>query len=272
MAVTSKAASLRRAVASETTPIMLIVFFLLFASLPRADRCCVLAGNAMRKLGIGDGAVWAYNCATEINDRSFEGWMNMTILLAQKGELRSASTASVRAIAVCPPDIEIFSRLVTIKEASQPDSTDLQIYRRALALKSEDADGWFKIGSELEDCGERKGAELAYKRSLKLAPLNAQAWFGLGNAVFDLSAELEAYENAIKLDPHYFEAWYALGRALVGTDNDSAEQALNRSLMIQPGYAPAWHELANVRRLKGDLEGAGKAQKKAQENGWVQQP
>jgi Flp pilus assembly protein TadD len=92
--------------------------------------------------------------------------------------------------------------------------------------------------------GSRPGDALPHiRRAVELRTDDANAWFNLSNAqtaLGDLPAAVHAFERALSLDRDRFEACNNLGIVLVlSGDQAAAEAAWRRSLAIKPDFPDA---------------------------------
>jgi len=87
--------------------------------------------------------------------------------------------------------------------------------------------------------GSRPGDALPHiRRAVELRTDDANAWFNLSNAqtaLGDLPAAVHAFERALSLDRDRFKACNNLGIVL-GGDQAAAEAAWRRSLAIRPDF------------------------------------
>lgn len=268
--VQSKSSAFSR---SEKVAVGLIASFVILYLLPKPDQCYVIVANALNSIGLSSPAERLYNRATEINIYCGEAWVNLCFLQAARGNRIGAENSCNAAMEAQPKDIETFCRLVMLRESLQANlGKSLLAYKQALHADPQDAQAWFKIGTQLGLSGDLKGSELAFRRVTKLNPESAEAWLSLGNATFNPNEAIASYRKALSLKPDLSEAWFALGKTLTGMDNAYAERALLQAIALTPGYADAWHELGCVRRCLGKNSESAEAFEQAQQLGWTQAP
>jgi protein O-mannosyl-transferase len=143
------------------------------------------------------------------------------------------------------------------------------VWRRALAVTSDNWQAWAGLGDALSEAGRPAEAVEALSRSLGIRPGNAVAWNGLGVALGQLGRVADAvprFQQAVQLDPAYADAWYNLGTAL-GTlgQPEQAVQALEKAVALQPGSARFWANLAIARAAQGDGAGAADALRRVEQ-------
>jgi lipoprotein NlpI len=130
-------------------------------------------------------------------------------------------------------------------------------FRRALALRPDDADTRYNLGLALLEGGDLAGAEAELRRALALRPGDAEAWHGLGQAAFnrrDYAAAIAAFDRALALDAGLVDTVYAraLARRRSG-DFDGAFADYDRAVALAPDYWRAYNGRATTRNAHGDF-------------------
>ncbi len=137
------------------------------------------------------------------------------------------------------------------------------VWRRALAVTTDNWQAWAGLGDALSESGRPAEAVEALSRSLAIRPGNAVAWNGLGVALGQLGRVADAvprFQQAVQLDPGYADAWYNLGTALGNLGQPVlAVQALEKAVALQPASARFWANLAIARSAAGDGAAAADA-------------
>jgi len=137
------------------------------------------------------------------------------------------------------------------------------LWRRALAVTSDNWQAWAGLGDALSGAGRPAEAVDALTRSLRIRPGNATAWNALGVALGQLGRSSDAvppFQQALRLDPGYADAWYNLGTAYGSLgDHGDAVPALERAVALQPRNPTYWANLAVARAASGDGPGAAEA-------------
>ncbi len=161
--------------------------------------------------------------------------------------LEGAISSLVSSVATAP-----FMTTASTPDTLPPDGTTPS--GRSAALRAEAA-GLLKAGKFNE-------AIAKYTEALRLDPNDAEARTGLGVAYYHLpsSPQLAAQhlETAVALAPGKVEAWAFLGASRYvaidstdGTDYSSAQQACNRAVELDPGFALAHGFLAKIHLASG---------------------
>ena len=105
-----------------------------------------------------------------------------------------------------------------------------------------------------------------FRQALQASPGNAQVHAELGYQQFRLGQYREAidsYRTAVALRPDNVDYWSIYGALLLSVgDNDAAEQAMQRSLAIEPNES-SLSNLGTLRYQKGDYAGAAEMYRRA---------
>jgi TolB-like protein/Tfp pilus assembly protein PilF len=104
------------------------------------------------------------------------------------------------------------------------------------------------------------GAEAEYRRAVALAPKDGEPKFHLGSqlaAVGDAQAAIALTREALATDPLRADWYQQLGDYLVGAGRlDEAEQAIRRSLELQPASFGNYAALTHIAIVRGNAQGA----------------
>lgn len=169
----------------------------------------------------------------------------------------------------------------------------LKHYLIAIKLKPNYAEAYYNLGNVYFVQGEYEQAIGAYKKAVQLRPNFADAYNGLGNALIDAKRYVEAAENyktAMTINPSHSEAVYNLcvanlysakysqaissckkafeltknPRAVNNLGNayfrqgklDDALLSYEKALNLKPDLAEAHFNVAAIKILQGDRQGA----------------
>ena len=99
-----------------------------------------------------------------------------------------------------------------------------------------------------------------FKRAHELEPNDARniSYLAVGLAnTGQLQAAVDLFRKAVATDPLHAGFYVSLGNALLGQRQlDAAEQAIRKTLVLQPGYPVAYTLLAEIGILRGDAAAA----------------
>ena len=117
-----------------------------------------------------------------------------------------------------------------------------------------DADGWYKLGCELEPSAPQRACE-AYCRAIELDARHADAHINLGRMLHharQVQAAEKHYRWALEARPKDAIAWFNLGIALEDLGRtDEAMQAYRDAISADPGCADAYFNLAHLYEQEG---------------------
>lgn len=144
-----------------------------------------------------------------------------------------------------------------------------EVYRRALEkpLPGSQASVNSKLGQALLHLGEDEEAAQALMKSAQLAPTESTA-LALAGGVYakarDNEKALPVLKEALKRNPIELVALQNMAVVLFNTGNFKAgEQAMRQFLSLEPGYAPGWRKLGQMRQHLKDIPGSRRAFQRA---------
>jgi serine/threonine-protein kinase len=217
--------------------------------------------------GVLEETVRCYSMAVALRPHYVEAWSGYTKVLGKQGQFDEAVIAARRAVELEPNN----SYAQMALDGALTNKGDLegarQARRRALELLGEqirvdpqDDNAWLSWGYIKERLGDRAGAMEAYREAARVSPRNAWARHNVGGLLREDGQPGEGapwLEEASRLAPHsaYILNALALARAQAG-DLPGAETAYRRAIDLQPYYLPAYGNLADVLRQRGDHGGS----------------
>lgn len=143
---------------------------------------------------------------------------------------------------------------------------------RSLSLDSTNYRPWYNRANAQYRLGRPGTALPDYIRAIDLRPDRADLYINRGNTYMLLSAPLEAYADytfALRLEPDSFLADFNLARSLFALDSlEASAEVLLKCIAKDPGYAPAFYQLAVVREAAGHGDEACSLVKRALELGY----
>ncbi|MDA8760805.1 tetratricopeptide repeat protein, partial [Amylibacter sp.] len=138
---------------------------------------------------------------------------------------------------------------------------------KALAIKPDYAEAYYKIGNAFKDQHKLKEAIKAYKKALSIKPDYANAYNNMGNVFKEqnkLEEAIKAYKMALSIQPDYANAYNNMGTALQEQNKlEEAIEAYNKALAIKPDHADTYYNIGNVFKEQNKLEEAIRAYNKA---------
>lgn len=187
---------------------------------------------------------------------------------------RSPVSAEALAAGLSDPKDKIldFNTLLDGVDAGKRGELDLE--RKLLTQVQESNPGMylipFLLGEAELKASDWKAAQEALERSLKLNPSFDQAMTALARAFHQQGKDEEALqwvEKAIQSNPKNLRAWYQKGWISVRANPDSAMEAFEKALEIQPGFAMAHRDLGIILLQKGRYNEAATHLKQAADLG-----
>jgi tetratricopeptide (TPR) repeat protein len=185
----------------------------------------------------------------------------VAIAAASEAEPLKATILARRMIRSHHKDAKWAHNLVGLIRFNTGDTTAaIAEYRAALALDPAFLPARTNLGNALEATGDLAAAKAEYAEAKRLEPKNIYATEGFaeialaeGDADAAVKLYLEAAEAA-PVDPRYPTK---AGRILLAQGkSDEGVAQLSRALELDPGYLPAFAELAAMHLVKGDHKAA----------------
>jgi TonB family protein len=140
---------------------------------------------------------------------------------------------------ITPPDTASAIRLYN----ENNHQAAIEILRRAVKQRKEDAQAWLHLGIASSRAGKSKDARKAFEQTIKLKPNLPQAYIGMAYVLLEevKLPEAERYAlRAVAVDSSNAEAHYAL--ALIALRRNDAAKALTEAeatLKLSPNFAGA---------------------------------
>ncbi|MCB2108614.1 MAG: tetratricopeptide repeat protein, partial [Rhodobacteraceae bacterium] len=214
-----------------------------------------------------DSAGQHFSAAAELAPERPEGWHNLGLVMARKGEADTAIVNLKRAMEIAPRD-PVMSRnfAMILKSAGRiEESTDA--FRRALGLNKEDAELWESAGVVLLQQRQFKEAADVLAHASKLAPASPAVRSNLGLALNAIGKADEAQahlEEALRLAPNFAEAYLNLGTLRQAQhDVEGAIQNYQRALAAGARKEQVFFDLSTAYGLNQDFDASLKYLDKA---------
>jgi putative glycosyltransferase (TIGR04372 family) len=177
--------------------------------------------------------------------------------LLAEGRLPEAQAMLLQAVAADPTDAERYPDLADVSEALGQPALALACYRRALALRPDDARLCYRLGLLLSTRDDSGAAERRLRRALALAQPFAEALVALGVVFQKAGRQREAisvFRDAIMRAPDYTPGFIAMGVALREAGAPSAQVAAVERVAAErePGRAAIVLPVVQIYRDLGD--------------------
>jgi tetratricopeptide (TPR) repeat protein len=211
------------------------------------DKAVAMQGNTaefhsnraavLKALGRAEEAFSSLETAVSLDPSYAAAWRNLAIvseLLARPGRAEFSWRRLVE-VDPSPPSLRGFARWLAKRNRNEEAAT---MFRRVLAVNSEDADAWSDLGIVLRELELFEESERCHREAIRLAPERATLHLNLGVlfARQERTAEaLAAFEKALALDSADADARHNLGAILAAQMRD--EEAIphfRQALELRP--------------------------------------
>lgn len=176
--------------------------------------------------------------------------------LLEQGDPDGASLPLHGALALAPAHPEVLRMLAVGRILQGRHAEAIDLLRRALAGRPQDALLHNNLGSALRAHGELRAAIAAFHSACELAPGLAAVWFNLGKTqkqlgrIDDAQASLE---RALALAPGHVAARVVLADNLKALGRiDESIAAYREALRLRRRSSAAWWGLANLKTVRFD--------------------
>jgi arylsulfatase A-like enzyme/Flp pilus assembly protein TadD len=167
------------------------------------------------------------------------------------GDARRVRDAVGRGLKVAPDDPRLIEREGDVARRMGEAGAAVAAYQRVAALSPRDALIRVKLGELLRDVGRSDESIRVLREAVQLDPAVASYWNSLGMVLGghgDLAGAEQAFREASSRDAANAQYAYNLGLALARQNKrDEARAAFTRALAIDPRFAPARQQLADLR-------------------------
>ena len=186
---------------------------------PQEIKYYITLGRALEQLGDRNRANLAYYQGFSVQPQKVSA-KNHYLLgdkLLQQNEGQLAIACYRRAISIKPEAIEAYWRLGEIAAAKGEPKTALAYYQKALKQAPNRVQNYILVAKILTRQGNWQAAMAYYQKAIALQPNNAEMYAGLG----EVQINLQRYEDAVKTlqqaighNPQSWRTYHLLGDAL----------------------------------------------------------
>jgi protein O-GlcNAc transferase len=223
-------------------------------------------GNAQRQAGQFDAATQSFRRTTELRRGHVGAYNNLALMLKAIGDVESAATVLIEAVAHAPKSAELRFNLGNTLHAAGRVPAAEAAYMKAIELAPRHAEAHANLGVMLAESGHKAKAEAAFRSAIALNPNLTSAYVGLADLVDDGTMDAVAHRRAVlALKPDLPAIRSSLLMCLQYTDGVSRAELLAEhkayGALVARTDAPvfnAQHDFTAQRRLKvgivsGDL-------------------
>jgi tetratricopeptide (TPR) repeat protein len=173
------------------------------------------------------------------------------------GDLDKAKNCLDEALSLDPSALPAIAELAQLAIASRRYADAAEYFGKLTELQPGNANHWFNLGMVEERLGRFDSALRALGTALEKSPQKpADIHARMGGLLAMTGREEEAekaYWQAIELDPELADAHFGLGMMTVAEGRiDDAIGMFRRALERRPGFAPAWQQILEAKRIESD--------------------
>lgn len=215
-------------------------------------------GNAQRQAGQFDAATESFRRTTELQRGHVGAYNNLALMLKAIGDVESAATVLIEAVAHAPKSAELRFNLGNTLHAAGRIAAAEGAYMKAIELAPRHAEAHANLGVMLAESGHKPKAEASFRTAISLNPNLTSAYVGLADladdgtmdavahrrAVLAMKPDLPAIRSSLLMCLHYVDG--------VSRDDMLAEHKTYGSLVARKD-APVFsakHDFTPQRRLK----------------------
>jgi serine/threonine-protein kinase len=214
----------------------------------------------MDLLGNRDQSLHDYTCATLINPRLIQAWLNRGALRKKMGDLDGAIEDQTRVIELDPQFPWGWLNRGDARTLKKDFDGALADLNRALELRPDSPAAHFNRGNLHTARGDAASAIADYGTAIRLNPKDAPALVNRGFLRLAAGAASEAladFDAAVEAQPTLAAAWAHRSRAKMALGNaDGAMADVTRAIELDPSDPTPWLNRANWKLGRGDPDGA----------------
>jgi arylsulfatase A-like enzyme/Tfp pilus assembly protein PilF len=207
-------------------------------------------GRALLQLGRHREAAEHFRHAAERQSAFSGAWLGLAEALLQERQPEAALAALAAGRAALPTSAPLAREEGQLLHRLGHPERAREALAAAVRLDPADAQGRALLGEVLRDLGDVDGAIVELEKAVAMAPERAALWNALGMTLGGSGhlAEAErAFREAVGRDGGHSRYAFNLGLALLRQGREEeARPWLERSLVLDPAFAPAREELARL--------------------------
>ena len=151
-------------------------------------------------------ALEAYNKAISIKPDYADAYLNMGVILEDKGKLAEAIEAYTKAISIKPDFADAYNNMgVVLKEQGKLGEA-IEAYNRALAIRPNFAEAYNNTGNALEQQGRLEESREAYNKAISIKPDYDEAYWNLSGTAENIREARAWIDKCLKADPKCLKA------------------------------------------------------------------
>lgn len=222
------------------------------------------AADALENLHrIGEGTCFFENCINE-NPEDFRLWRNAAVFANETGSFHKAIELFDYALALNEEDSSVWYYLGHAQMNLQRYQDAETSYQKAIALKEQtdppEPEMYCCLAATYEKRKDYKKAAELYRKAVHMDEQCADGWYGLGMCLIGRERWYEAvnfFKKSVRIDSEREDYWLALAQAEAKTGNFiSAVEAYQHASHLNPSNPQTWLDWAEIYREQGDYSQA----------------
>jgi len=174
-----------------------------------------------------------------------------------ESKLKAKSPDLLHASLNAQPSTSIACKKLATAQISNGLLTDaIETMKQAVQFEGVDWQAWMQLGDAHRSKNEYEFAVSAYQKAISLDAQELGAYNHLSevyHTVGDHSKAIEILEKVVQESPDA-DSWAGLGRAYrIGLEEKKAIAAFQRSIEINPSFAPGWKSLVDIYNIQGEF-------------------
>ena len=197
-------------------------------------------------------AIACYALSTKLAPQEIKYYITLGQALERVGDRNRANLAYYQGFSLQPQKVSAKNHYLLGDKLLQQNEGQLAIacYRRAISIKPEAIEAYWRLGEIAAAKGEPKTALAYYQRALKLAPNRVQNYILVAKILTkqrNWQAAMTYYQKAIALQPNNAEMYAGLGEVQINLQRyEDAVKTLQQAIGHNPQSWRTYHLLGNA--------------------------
>lgn len=196
-----------------------------------------------------------FSQAVRLGPECLDGWVNLSGVRLDRGEVQGAHDAAEKAMALRSRDPAVLAVMSLVWAAEGRIDAAEKVFNQATTIGSESPRFWFMAGKYHRSRGALQRAEADLRQAVSMSPKNPEflEWLSLvlyRQRKYEESEKL--MKQALEINPNSPVNWHNLGTLFLTQKRlDKAADALARATALDPHTAVYWKDLGQSLFLAG---------------------